>query len=496
MPQASDLGYLLHKHPDRLQSFTSTAGTAYVFYPEASPQRCTAALMLEVDPVSLVRGKERGDAGRRQGNDGGFSLRQYVNDRPYAASSLLAVALGSVFRTALAGRCTARPELVNTDIPLEIGVPALPCRGGPDLAMELFQPLGWEVTTEPVPLDPSFPDWGDAPYVALRLTGAMRLATALSHLYVLLPVLDGAKHYAVGEDEVDKLLRAASGWLPAHPRIGWITRRYLAHRYQLVASALARLADIDDALPEDLDNAVPEEEPATELVAERAVEVETAVETEPVAEAEPLVAERGPSLAAQRITAVLEVLRESGARRVLDLGCGEGALTRALLDEPAITEILATDVSARALAIARRKLRLDRMPERRRARLRLEQGSLSYRDPRLAGWDAAVLMEVVEHVDPSRLPAVEAAVFGTARPGVVLVTTPNVEYNPRYEFLTPGAPRHQDHRFEWTRAEFRAWAAQICHRHGYGVRHLGVGDDDPEVGPPTQLAVFTLGGAA
>src|SRR5215469_8152213 len=180
---ATDLGFLLHKNPARVQSFEVSTGTAHVFYPEATDTRCTVALLLEVDPVALVRGRQ-GPTG------GGFSLGQYVNDRPYAASSMLAVALARVFKTAMAGRCDARPELAASAIPLEVHVPVLPCRGGPDLAVELFCPLGWHVTAAPIPLDETFPDWGDSRYVDVRLTGVLRLAEALNHLYVLLPVLD------------------------------------------------------------------------------------------------------------------------------------------------------------------------------------------------------------------------------------------------------------------------------------------------------------------
>ncbi len=198
---ATDLGYLLHKHPGRAQSVDLPVGTAHVFYPEVSPERCTAALLLEVDPIGLVRGKRfAGD---------GFALSQYVNDRPYAASSMLAVALGAVFRTAMAGRCAARPDLAGTPLPLMIRIPALPSRGGPDLVDRCFSPLGWTVRAEPVPLDPQVPEWGDSRYVDATLTATLTLDQALTQLYVLLPVLDDAKHYWVTEDEVDKLVRAA-----------------------------------------------------------------------------------------------------------------------------------------------------------------------------------------------------------------------------------------------------------------------------------------------
>ncbi|CUW31705.1 MULTISPECIES: 3' terminal RNA ribose 2'-O-methyltransferase Hen1 [Streptomyces] len=464
---ATDLGYLLHKHPDKAQAFSTSYGTAHVFYPEADAERCTAALLLEIDTVALVRrGKGKGRGGAPDA-----ALAQYVNDRPYAASSLLAVALSSVFSSALRGVCTARPERAAAPLPLRVEVPALPARGGPDLVRRLFEPLGWTVTADPVPLDTAFPEWGDSRYVRLLLeSDRLTLAEALRHLYVLLPVLDDAKHYWVAADEVDKLLRAGEGWLPEHPEQKLITSRYLARRWSLTRQAmerleLVRLAEADDSDVADIDNAVADE-----------------TETE----------EKPTPLAVQRRDAIIEALRAAGAARVLDLGCGEGQLVQALLKDARFTEILGVDVSMRALTIAARRLKLDRMGERQAARVRLVQGSLAYTDNRLKGYDAAVLSEVIEHLDLPRLPALEYAVFGHARPRTVVVTTPNVEYNVRWEALPAGHVRHGDHRFEWTREEFRGWAEAVAERHGYEVAFAPVGPDDPEVGPPTQMATFTI----
>ncbi|MFJ8164013.1 3' terminal RNA ribose 2'-O-methyltransferase Hen1 [Streptomyces sp. NPDC096136] len=473
---ATDLGFLLHKHPGRTQAFATSHGTAHVFYPEATDQRCTAALLLEVDPVALVRRGQGQGQGQGKGRGGApdAALAQYVNDRPYAASSLLAVALGGVFRTALKGRCEARPELPGQARPLRIEIPVLPARGGADLVRRLFGPLGWDsVETTPIALDEHFPAWGDSRYLRLVLEGGLRLEDALRQLYVLLPVLDDSKHYWVAPDEVDKLLRAGDGWLAAHPEHALITARYLARHKRLTRSAmerleLARLAEADGSEAEELDNAVggaagPDGEPR----------------------------ERSVPLAVRRRDALLAALREAGAARVLDLGCGEGQLVQALLRDTAFTEIVGVDVSVRALTTATRRLRPERMGERQSSRVRLLQGSLAYTDKRLAGYDAAVLSEVIEHLDLPRLPALEYAVFGSARPRTVLVTTPNVEYNVRWESLPAGRVRHRDHRFEWTRAEFRAWADRVAARHGYAVAYRPVGDEDPEVGPPTQMAVFT-----
>jgi 3' terminal RNA ribose 2'-O-methyltransferase Hen1 len=448
---ASDLGYLLVKHPDKVHSFDVPTGTAHVLYPEAGDERCTAALLLDVDPQRLRAQKDS------------FTLGQFVNDRPYAASSLLAAALAKVFRSALRGQSKDRPKLAGQPIPLEIHVPVLRSRGEAD---RLFAPLGWTVTATPIPLDDvpaGHPLAGDSRYVDLTLIGTLRLADALNHLYVLLPVLDDAKHYWVAPDEIDKLLRSGEGWLAGHPEKVLITRRYLAHRKSLAATALEQLDQVDpDSVDAPADTTTDEE---AEL---------------PVARKQPL--------AEARRDAVLAALAEVGASRVIDLGCGQGALLGALLKDRRFTEIIGTDVSSRALEVAARRLRLDRLPERQQDRIKLWQSALTYRDDRLRGYDAAVLMEVIEHLDPPRLPALEASVFGHARPGTVVVTTPNVEYNVHYEGLT--GMRHSDHRFEWDRTQFQSWAGAVAAAYGYAVTFRGVGDDSAQ-GTPTQLALFS-----
>ncbi|MFF5294954.1 3' terminal RNA ribose 2'-O-methyltransferase Hen1 [Paractinoplanes globisporus] len=435
---ATDLGYLLVKHPGRVHSFDVPTGTAYVMYPEATDDRCTAALLLDVDPQRL---RDQRDP---------FDLGQYVNDRPYAASSLLAAALAKVFRSALRGASKDRPELAAERIPLEIRVPVL--RGTVELATRLFAPLGWEVAAEPIPLEPEI--GGDSRYLDLLLTGTVRLADALNHLYVLLPVLDDAKHYWVAPDEIEKLLRSGEGWLAAHPEKVLIARRYLAHKRAFADSALKRL-EVDDVVS---------------------------------AEEDQLPVARKAPLAEQRRDAVLAALADVDAARVLDLGCGGGALLTALVKDRRFTEIVGCDVSAKALDVAARRLRLDRLPERQRDRVKLWQSALTYRDDRLRGYDAAVLMEVIEHVDPPRLPALEASVFGHAKPRAVVVTTPNAEYNVHYEGLT--GMRHSDHRFEWTRAEFQAWASKTADTYGYRVSFRAVGEEHETTGAPTQLALF------
>ncbi|HEY3182943.1 MAG TPA: 3' terminal RNA ribose 2'-O-methyltransferase Hen1 [Gaiellaceae bacterium] len=451
-PPATDLGYLLHKHPERVQRFELPFGAAHVFYPEATEERTTAALLLDVDPVGLVR---RGVRFAR--------LDQYVNDRPYVASSFLSVALSRVLGTALAGTCNARPELPDALLPLEARLAVVPIAGGEEIARRVFEPLGYRLDLVQHPLDEQFPEWGAGRYFTLRLRGEVRLRDLLTHLYVLVPVLDAQKHYWIGRDEVDKLLARGEGWLGSHPHRELIVNRYLKHQRPLAREALEQLlADEEPAPDEELEERAAEEE---------------AVE-------EPM------RLNEKRHGAVVAALRAAGARSVLDLGCGNGKLLRALLEDPRFERVVGVDVSHAALQTAHDRLRLDRMPPRRRERIELFQTALTYRDRRLEGFDAAALVEVVEHLDAPRLRSFERVVFGHARPKTVVVTTPNREYNAKFEGLPAGELRHRDHRFEWTRAELEAWAGAVAGAHGYGVRFVPVGPEDAELGPPTQMAVF------
>jgi 3' terminal RNA ribose 2'-O-methyltransferase Hen1 len=447
---ATDLGYLLHKHPERVQTFPMSFGQAHVFYPQVSAERCTAALLMEVDPVRLVRGKafEQFD--------------QYVNDRPYVASSFLSVAIAKTFRTALTGRCQDRPELADTAIPLTVNLPVLPCRGGEAFLRSLFQPLGYEVTAEAIPLDETFPEWGNSSYIAATLTNTVRLCDLLSHLYVLIPVLDSEKHYWIGEEEITKLLHHGEGWLSQHPNQEMIVNRYLKRRGHLTRLALERL----------------QEDKTTDIEAE---ERELAWQA--------IAAKKPNNLNQQRLERVTQVLKQEGAKQVVDLGCGEGNLLRSLLSERSFDKLVGVDVSYACLEKAKKRLKLDDLPLHQQNRIQLIQGSLIYQDDRLFGYDAATVIEVIEHLDPERLTAFEQVLFGITRPKMVIVTTPNVEYNVLYP-MPEGTFRHQDHRFEWTRQEFRAWAEPIAAKYGYAVEFQGIGEEAPDVGTSTQMGVF------
>ena len=454
---ATDLGFLLHKHPERFQSFDMSFGCVHVFYPEVNEDRCAACLMLDVDPVEMARGRHRGDAS---------ALAQYVNDRPYVASSFMSTAISQVFGSALAGRCKDRPDLVEIPLPLEVNIEVLPVKGGEDFLRSMFEPLGYKVEAQQRVLDEQFPEWGDSPYFSVKLSAELTLSALLNHLYILIPVFDNQKHYFVGRDELDKLLAKGEGWLSSHPEKEAIARRYLRFQPSLVRQALARLIEDDNNEPAGSDPVVDRQQHAEEVL------------------------EKPLRLNDQRLGAVMAALRSSGARRVVDLGCGEGKLLRELLKDKRFDEILGMDVSVRALEIAAKRLKIDDLPGYQAERIKLIHGSLMYRDKRLAGFDAAAVVEVIEHLDPPRLSAFERVLFQYAKPKTVVLTTPNAEYNIMWETLPAGNFRHPDHRFEWTRQEFQSWATGIGERFGYSVRFAPVGPEDERLGPPTQMGVF------
>lgn len=458
---ATDLGYLLHKNPARLHSVSLAFGTAYVFYPEAMPERCTAALVLDIDPVDLAKGHRSPSS-----EEPSF---EYVNDRPYVASSFLSVAIVQAFGTALSGRSKERPEIVDKLLPLQVSLTMLPARGGEDLIRRLFEPLGYQVSVQDHQLDEKFPEWGASRYYTVTLAAECRLADLLSHLYVLIPVLDQEKHYWVGDDEVDKLLRHGAGWLAAHPERELIANRYLKRKRSLVDAALSRLLAGEEPISEDLERYPYERFPDEGYPDESYLDLNE-----------------------RRLGTVVAALKEAGAKRVIDLGCGEGKLLGILLQDRSFREIAGMDVSHRTLERAHERLKLDRLPPKQKERIKLFHGSLTYRDKRFQGYDAATVVEVIEHLDASRLAAFERVLFEFARPPVIIVTTPNIEYNVNFWGMSAGQYRHRDHRFEWTREEFRNWASKIKERFGYKVTFLSIGDEDPVLGAPTQMGVFKL----
>ncbi len=457
---ATELGYLLHKNPANVHCSELSFGKATVFFSKVEVDECRAHLLVEVDPVALVRSK-----GAREN---GWALGQYVNNRPYAATSFLSTAISRCLGSAMAGRCEKRPELPGKVLDLTIHLPSLPLGGNPERVSDLFVPLGYEVEVMRPLLDEQFPEWGEAKHGAVTLKISSPLAPVLRHLFVLIPALDFNKHYWIGADEIEKLLAKGEGWLADHPQRDWITNRYLKFRRSLVNEALDRLsprtADDDERETEMADSEEGADEPGVESRL---------------------------SLHDQRLDRVTELIKELQPATVVDLGCGSGKLLARLLNKTKVPHILGVDVDSRSLEIAAKRLRLDGLPEKRRERITLALGALTYRDARIKNHDVATLIEVIEHLEPSRLEALERVLFQHARPATLIVTTPNREHNVLFGTLGKNELRHPDHRFEWTRAEFRTWTEKVAGSNNYSVRFEGLGEENDLHGPPSQMAVFT-----
>jgi len=454
----TDLGYLLYKNPYRPQVFELNHGKAYIFYPEVSNELTTAALLLDIDPIDLARGKA---------STMGGGLFDYVNDRPYVSSSFLSTAISKVFGTAMTGRADAHQELSDSKLDLTATITMLPCRGEHEKINSVFEPLGYKVSYETFVSDENYPDWGESKYVNLNISGKVRLRDLLKHLYVLIPVFDRQKHYWVGADEVEKLLRIGEDWLPDHPEKTYITGRYLNRRRSLVNMAFQRLAAANAADGEVLSG----EQEDTEEKQDKKMNLNT-----------------------KRLGSVISALKNHETKRVIDIGCGEGNLINLLVKDRQFTQITGVDVSHVMLERAAKKLKLERAGDAVRERIQLIQGSLTYKDSRFSGYDAACVIEVIEHLDVPRLAAFERVLFEFAKPSVVVLTTPNKEYNANYGFLYEDNLRHGDHRFEWTRTEFRDWANQTAEKFGYIVQFSEIGDADETHGAPTQMGVFTVCG--
>ena len=445
---ATDLGHLLHKHPDRLQSFPMnfgplSGGRSHVFYSEATPQICTAVLLLEVDPI----GRSASAFAKES------VLNQTINDRPYIASSFLSLAVLKVFKTAMLGRSTGRPDLAKAAIPLTVNIPVLPCRGGEALLQQLFEPLGYEVAGQLLS--------EKTLYLSATLRNTVRLADLLSHLCVLVAALDDEKHDWLSDDEIDKILQQGAQWIDDHPLKTTILQRYekLGSRY--ADTAIARLEEDDS-----FDMEAAQSERTWKAIA----------------------AKKPNNLNQQRLTAVIQALEQQNAKHVVDLGCGEGELLQRLSEEDSVETIVGVDVSSSALALAQKRLNISELGEQISC-VQLMRGSVVYQDRRLQGCDAVTVIEVIEHIDSDRLPSFEQATFGFLQPKTVVVTTPNVEYNILYP-MPADALRDLDHRFEWTRQAFQAWAEQVAKKYGYTVEFRLIGTEYLDLGAPTQMGIF------
>jgi len=394
-----------------------------------------------------------------------FALGQYVNDRPYVASSFMSVALSKAFSSAMNGKCKDKPEMVNTKIPIEVTIAVIHApKGGEILIRKWFEPLGYKVGLVKHLLDTKFPEWGDSKYYTLTLQHTITIKELLCHLYVLIPALDNDQHYFVSEDDIEKLLQKGEGWLKEHPEKEQIIRRYLINLNSLSRLALERINAHEASGGSNNTDGTKTEKP-----------------------------QRRETLHDKRIKMVSQKITASGAARVLDLGCGDGKLISELIKQKQFTEIAGMDVSYTELIKAKERLRFKEMPPKQQERINLFQGSLTYKDQRLEGYDAAAVVEVIEHLDLNRLQVFERVLFECAKPGLIVLTTPNKDFNVMWDKLAAVDMRHDDHRFEWTREQFLDWSNKVGDRYHYKVEILPIGDEVETIGAPSQMAIFTYG---
>jgi 3' terminal RNA ribose 2'-O-methyltransferase Hen1 len=355
--------------------------------------------------------------------------------------------------------------LVDVKLPFEVTIAVIPApKGGEILIRKFFEPLGYKVELIRHQLDSKFPEWGDSKYYTLKLNHTITTKELLSHLYVLIPTLDNDKHYFVSENEIEKLLQKGKGWLKEHPEKEQIIRRYLINLNSLSRLALERLSEGEE-------------------IGDLSDELVEKTEKQ----------KRKETLHDKRIKLVAEKITESGAERVLDLGCGEGKLIRQLIKQKQFSEIVGMDVSYNELIKAKERLHFEEMSPKQKERINLFQGSLTYKDQRLEGFDAAAVVEVIEHLDLNRLKAFERVLFEFAKPKTVFLTTPNQEFNVMWDKLDAEEMRHDDHRFEWTRKEFLEWSNKIGETYNYKVELFPIGDEVENIGAPSQMAIFTYG---
>jgi 3' terminal RNA ribose 2'-O-methyltransferase Hen1 len=455
-----ELGFLLHKNPARVHPLDLSFGKVYVFFDEPPEgHQAQVCLLVDVDPLAMVQG--RGGLGHQDA--------LYVNDRPYVASSLLASAVTKVFGTALSGRCKERPELVDREIEWTFAMPFVARGSMLNALFHLFEPLGYEFDPDLLNYDSSVDYATSARPILTRIAVRTTLSEALSHLVVLIPVLDGENHRWVDDGDLVPFVRRVESWLPDHPYGMYILRRALKYQTSLVKAFTERFPAITGSMA-------------------RLPQLEANVWDDATVEAagcQPL------SLNSQRFSAVEAVVSALSPSSIVDLGCGDGSLVSQLVKQTSIQKLVGMDVNPLVLSRARARLEHLSLTKAQTEKIQFIHGSLAYRDPRVKGFDLALLIEVIEHIDAERLETLEHQVFDYGQYSTVVVTTPNREFNDLYVGMEKGKMRHSDHRFEWTRQEFLNWAKRIGDAFGYNYEISEIGAGNPAVGSPTQMAVFS-----
>ena len=460
---ADIVSHLLSKNPNNVYDRTDKGVRVRMVYTTATERETEVLMHAEPDPVDLVRG-----------TPDGYDITQYINDREFVTSSLFCSYIRSALGTALNGKpkeAYARWVGHPFDMELSFGPVASDL---PDRAIEeLFSPLGYAVTLERDELTYTFDLKKKSTVRRIILRGQVTVQNALRQLFLLIPVLDNYKHYFISEDEIDKIKRYGEGWLDSHPlkemiikrtlRFAELIRQYERQEGALSAPAEAVNAEEDNVSTEGKGDGI--DDPSLQ-------------EDPPV---------RLNELRYRAITDVVAGLPLK--RRIVDMGAGEGKLSARLAYIPGVESILAVEPSGQSRLRAME--RFAKLEERSGIAAMPEPiiGSLFYFDEQLQNQDVMILCEVIEHIDAYRLNGIMDTIMNEYQPEVLLVTTPNKEYNQVYA-MERESFRHHDHRFEWTRAELAAQCEMWTKQAEYTFEIRGIGEYAEGFGQPTQLVIF------
>lgn len=435
-PDAMDLSWLLHKRPNRFQAFNLGYGKAFVFFTEYSQNSCTACLLLEIMPDAL------NDLCKSK--DGEF---QYVNSRQYLSSSLLAGAIGKAYSSAIKGTCQDKPDLVGKKHGFKVRINNFSCRLNPIFIDRIFSPLGYQIEWRNIQINDEYCTGG---FICgdLQLSIDATLQEILSHLYILLPVFDRQTHFWLDESQLQKFIRHCQGWLGRHPEKRLIINEYFGPVSELKYRLMKHFGVI-----------------------------------RPLADKS-----RTPTFNQMRRSAISDVIAASGAKTIIDLGCGDGSFVFSLHGQNRYEKLAGMDASAQNIENARKKF--DSPFFHRRKSPEFFIGSITYRDKRISGYDAVILSEVIEHFEPERMDGVMRNILGEARPKLFVMTTPNKAYNQEFPFLEAGEFRHPDHRHEFGEDEFISFCEKYAAVFGYDLEISHVGVELSRIGSPTFMGIF------
>ncbi|MCK1992095.1 3' terminal RNA ribose 2'-O-methyltransferase Hen1 [Peribacillus muralis] len=429
------ISYLLSKNPNNLYERKHKGHVVRLFYSTFTETEMEATIFVTPDPIELVKNTANS-----------YDITHYINDREFAVSSIFCSLIRSALGTALNGQPKEEhAEWVNHPFSFQFDFGPVVSTLSDNQLRELFEPIGYEVSITRPDIQYSFDMKDRSSTRTVSLKGLKTLQEGLRHLFVLIPVIDNYKHYYIDEKEIDKLERYGEGWLDDHPMRDFIYRQSLRFKevYSIVENKKPEMKKDDK--------------------------------------------ESKVRLNDLRYEKIFDTVSQMHPSSVVDFGSGEGKLSVRLGFIEGVKEILAVEPSQSATLKALG--RFDKVKDKEKFVIpKPLWGSLFYYDEELKNKDVIILCEVIEHIDEHRLPKVMDTILQDYQPRALILTTPNREYNEVYDM--EDALRHNDHRFEWTRAEFQQWCTARNHDDSYDLRFEGIGEEHVTQGCPTQMCVF------